>query len=111
MSQFHDRFKQHSIHASLSELASSIGAVFVELTDPVQMEGYERFRAVVAFAQRLLNTVDPDLVAPAMLDGLLPQVQSMKAAHDAFVASKDAAALNQVADQFLTQLYRIFRRT
>lgn len=109
MSQFHDRFKQHPIHGALAELANGISAVFVELTEPNQIEGYERFRAVAAFGQRLLAIVDPDLTASAMLDGLLPQVQTMKAAHDAFVSNKDAAALNQIADQFLMQLYTLPR--
>lgn len=109
MSQFHDRFKQHPVQGALTELTNGIGAVFVELTDTGQIEGYERFRAVVAFAQRLLTIVDPDLIVPAMLDGLLSQVQTMKAAHDAFVSNKDAAALNQVADQFLMQLYTLPR--
>ncbi len=105
MSQFHDRFKQHSVHQLLTDLRAALDSAKPELDDPAQMAGYERFRRVLQHAKDILDSVDPELVTPVALNAINADLTSMKAYHDAFLSSKDWQHLNEPADQLLDHLH------
>ena len=105
MSHFHDRFKKHAVHKTLKKLRHSVDASDVKLDDSQQIANYARFRKVVTFAKKALDSVDPELVTQQALDQIQNALAKMEAHHQTFLQNKDANPLNQPADAFLNHLH------
>lgn len=104
MTQFTDRFNEHSLHAELKALDESIKSAELELSDGEVRDGYDRFLRAVEHVKWSLEQVDPEFVTPQALDPIQKHVQHLKEHHDAFKASMDINALNNQTDVLLNQL-------
>ncbi len=109
MSQFHDRFKKHPAHKTLKNLRRSVDASDVKLDDSQQIANYARFRKVLTFAEKALDSVDPELVTKQALNQIQDALAKMEAQHQTFLQNKNPNPLNQPADEFLNQLHLLPR--
>lgn len=88
MSQWTERYKDHSIWSQLQNLGPAIDdALKREGLEPQTAEGLARLKAVLAFTGRRLAGADPFLLNFAALDNLSTQFQSIIQEVQAFTAS------------------------
>ena len=98
MSEWDSRVAQHEIHAVLAQLSDALGGVD-EPEEVVAQEAIERAKRVVAAIQGFLNDVDPELVTPPMLAGVVSPSRAAAAAAQQYAATADGGQLRQLNQQ------------
>ena len=88
MSHSHDRIKKHEAHTTIMTLRRSIRAGDVKHNDSQQIASYARFRKVLAFAEKALDSVDPELVTELALNQIDKVINRIVSHHEAFLQNR-----------------------
>lgn len=110
MSEWDDRFKNHAVHSVLAEILEKLRKAENLLETPQVIEAHGRLLRVMKYLKRELETVDPLLVTPDMLDPIHSHLTSMNPRLDNFLNNKKIGPLNNAngdADHVLENLRKL----
>lgn len=102
MDFYTERFRNHRIHDTLRNLVSQLETV--KLDDPEELAGFGRFRRVASLVEKTLNSVDPELTTPDMLNHLDDSLRNMTEHFEVFLGNHDWRNLNGPVDPALGHL-------
>ncbi|MEY4568771.1 MAG: hypothetical protein RLZZ398_210 [Verrucomicrobiota bacterium] len=119
MKAFRERFKQHPLQASLSDLWTAIEQVRLpkysegEVSDDLETlrtrrDAFARFLRVSSFVAQTIGHTDPSIWTPSAMNVAQATVNQLKAGLDQFNATRAIAHLESAADTALDQFRGAF---
>lgn len=90
MSKWGERVDGHPAIASLRALSSSVDEVAIDADfTPSAIEDLERIRSVLKYAETVIDSVDPELLPPAILNGLASPLGNLSSEFSAFKSDRN----------------------
>lgn len=96
MSEWDDRVNAHQAVQLIRQLSDTLSPIVVGEGDLAHLEALERARQAAANVQRLVNSADPQLIAPVILERMVAPAQGALSAAQAYVAAPDAGQVAQL---------------
>lgn len=110
MSQWDDRFRNHTLHNTLSEIFQKLNEAEPEIEDSKIAEAFSRLYSVMKYVKSELETADPELVSAGVLEHIGGHLTTMNARLKNFLENRQIKPLinsNSDADLILDSLPRL----
>jgi tetratricopeptide (TPR) repeat protein len=94
VTQYDARIQEHPLHEALQVLGVAIDTAVPHADEVVQAEALERLRRAWSRIGAVITGIDPAVVAPTLLDALLPDVQNATSQLNQYAADPSEALLD-----------------